>query len=180
MSAEEKESARSAEAKDDGGAAAAGNDVEDGPDGDDGMTFVLPEAKSLSPTARPAGMGGLDLSLAMGMGAAVQREDGAKASGEEGLAMKRATAPVIILFDLPDGSQVEEEFQMGQTIEVLKSFVMEECGIPMAKQTLYLENGTGPLMDPMSIMDYPEIDPRQEVLIRVDGSLEDMEVGAKK
>ena len=110
----------------------------------------------------------------------MQREDGAKASGEEGLAMKRATAPVTILFDLPDGSQVEEEFQMGQTIEVLKSFVMEECGIPMAKQTLYLENGTGPLMDPMSIMDYPEIDPRQEVLIRVDGSLEDMEVGAKK
>ncbi|CAM9341444.1 unnamed protein product, partial [Phaeothamnion confervicola] len=39
-----------------------------------------------------------------------------------------------VVFELPDGSQGEQQFQLGQTVEVLKSFVASEFGIPMAGQ----------------------------------------------
>ena len=144
---------------------------------DEAITFIAPEAKALSPIGRPAGMGSLDLSLAAA--AADQAQDAKTPSAEDDV-LRQATTPVTILFDLPDGSQIEGEFQMGQTIEVLKSYVSVDIGIPMQEQSLYLEDGTGPLMDPMSIMDYPQIDPRKgEVFIRVDGIMDD-DGGAKK
>ena len=140
------------------------------------FTFVVSEAKEFeSPSARPVGMSGLNISAAV---AAAEERPDAKAPSEEEAVVRKATQPVTVLFDLPDGSQIEGDFQMGQTVEVLKSFVAEEADMPMAGQSLFLEDGTGPLMDPMSIMDYRQIDPREEVYIRVDGRMESG--GAKK
>jgi hypothetical protein len=59
-----------------------------------------------------------------------------------------------VVFELPDGSQGESRFKMGQTIEVLKSFVESEYGIPMEEQKLYIDNKL--LLNPMSLLDYPE------------------------
>lgn len=49
------------------------------------------------------------------------------------------------------------QFQMGQTIEVLKSFVDSECGIPMDEQQLFLEDQPDPLMDPLTLLDFPQV-----------------------
>ena len=173
MSAEEKDSF--AEAKETAPPEATGELASGGGSSsaldDEAITFIAPEAKALSPIGRPAGMGSLDLSLAAAV--ADQAQDAKTPSAEDDV-LRQATTPVTILFDLPDGSQIEGEFQMGQTIEVLKSYVSVDIGIPMQEQSLYLEDGTGPLMDPMSIMDYPQIDPRKgEVFIRVDGIMDD-------
>lgn len=70
---------------------------------------------------------------------------------------QEANSPVRVLFDLPDGSQVEQDFQLGQTVEVLKSFLFVEYGIPMMGMELYLDCGVGPLLDPMSLSDYPQV-----------------------
>lgn len=64
---------------------------------------------------------------------------------------------LTVVFDLPDGSQGENSFQLGQTVEVLKSFVESEYGIPMAEQKLYLEDSNKLMADPFSLLDYPEI-----------------------
>jgi len=56
--------------------------------------------------------------------------------------------------------------------------VQLECGIAMGEQKLFLDTGFGPLLDPMSLLDYPQIDSRDEVVIRVEGEMEDG--GAKK
>ena len=42
----------------------------------------------------------------------------------------------------------------GQTVEVLKSYVESEYGIPMGLQTLFLENLL--MMDPLSLLDFAE------------------------
>jgi hypothetical protein len=60
-----------------------------------------------------------------------------------------------IVFDLPDGSQGENNFKLGQTVEVLKSFIESEYGIPMNEQTLYLDDKV--LQNPFSLLDYPEV-----------------------
>jgi hypothetical protein len=60
-----------------------------------------------------------------------------------------------IVFDLPDGSQGENHFKLGQTVEVLKSFIESEYGIPMNEQTLYLDDKV--LQNPFSLLDYPEV-----------------------
>lgn len=64
---------------------------------------------------------------------------------------------VLVVFDLPDGSQGEKSFKLGQTVEVLKSFVESEYGIPMSDQSLFLEDFEGKRLDnPFSLLDYPE------------------------
>eukprot|EP00752_Nemacystus_decipiens_P010804 g9610.t1 len=60
-------------------------------------------------------------------------------------------------------------FQLGQTVEVLKSFIESEFGIPMSGQELYL--GSVLMMDPMSLLDYPEISSGGDVLIVVEGEM---------
>lgn len=42
----------------------------------------------------------------------------------------------------------------GQTVEVLKSYVESEYGIPMSQQFLFLENLL--MMDPLSLLDFAE------------------------
>lgn len=164
-----------------GGACAEAKDSpSDEETAEDVMEFrfdVHPEAKALGSPAhgRPAGLG-LDLSAAVA-GAEPRADD--KLS-EYQLIERQATQPVLVVFELPDGSEVENEFQMGQTVEVLKSFVALECGIPMEDQRLFLVGPTEPapaLLDPMTLLDYPQIDPSAVVVIRVDGDLMD---GAKK
>lgn len=61
---------------------------------------------------------------------------------------------VTVVFDLPDGSQGESKFKLGQTVEVLKSFVESEYGIPMEDQRLYIEDKL--MLNPLSLLDYPE------------------------
>lgn len=76
---------------------------------------------------------------------------------------------IIVVFDLPDGSVGEQEFKLGNTVEVLKSFVEMDYGIPMLEQTMYM--GDQLLMDPMSLLDYPEAKSSDELFVRVEGIL---------
>ena len=76
---------------------------------------------------------------------------------------------VLVVFDLPDGSQGESEFKLGHTVEVLKSFVESEYGIPMASQDMFIEEKH--MLDPLSLLDYPEAKGESEVYIRVEGPL---------
>ena len=41
---------------------------------------------------------------------------------------------ILCIFELPDGSEGEKLFKLGQTVEYLKSFVESEFGIPMNAQ----------------------------------------------
>jgi hypothetical protein len=43
---------------------------------------------------------------------------------------------------------------IGQTVELLKSYVESEFGIPMLEQTLFLEDRL--MMDPLSLLDFSE------------------------
>jgi hypothetical protein len=62
---------------------------------------------------------------------------------------------VQVIFELPDGSQGEpQNFKLGQTVEVLKSYVEVEYGIPMQEQSLYLDDRK--MENPFSLLDYPE------------------------
>mmetsp|Transcript_5661 Transcript_5661/g.7036 ORF Transcript_5661/g.7036 Transcript_5661/m.7036 type:complete len:157 (+) Transcript_5661:53-523(+) len=136
---------------------------------DDDVQFSIIPGKNLGSHISMGKGLNLDLSLA-------SIDTSSKPSAEDRIE-QRANTAVHVLFDLPDGSQVEHDFQLGQTVEVLKSFLSIECGIPMGSQQLFLESGVGPLLDPMSLSDYPQISTEEEVVIRVDG---DMDRGAKK
>ena len=62
---------------------------------------------------------------------------------------------VEITFQLPEGDEICGDFKVGQTVEVLKSFVTEKTKIPMEDQRLYLD---GKLMfDPLSLSDFKDI-----------------------
>eukprot|EP01033_Poteriospumella_lacustris_P015547 gene15547-11127_t len=76
---------------------------------------------------------------------------------------------VLVVFDLPDGSQGEKTFKYGHTVELLKSFVEGEYGIPMTEQSLYLDDRK--LDNPFSLLDYPEVKGCEEIFIRVEGNL---------
>ena len=58
---------------------------------------------------------------------------------------------------------------MGHTVEVLKSFVEEEFEIPMAVQSLYIDDKL--MLDPLSLSDNPQITPSQDCFIRVGGDI---------
>ncbi|CAM9116019.1 unnamed protein product [Choristocarpus tenellus] len=87
----------------------------------------------------------------------------------EGGITNQQAFPVTVIFDLPDGSQADQEFKLGQTVEVLKSYIESEFGIPMAGQTLYL--GSRQMLDPLTLLDYKEINPKEEVYIFVEGNM---------
>ena len=76
---------------------------------------------------------------------------------------------VLVVFDLPDGSQGENVFKLGHTVEVLKSFVESEYGIPMVDQNMFIEEKH--MLDPLSLLDYPEAKGENELFIRVEGPL---------
>ena len=76
---------------------------------------------------------------------------------------------IVVNFELPDGSYGESIFKIGQTTEVLKSFVESEYGIPMDAQTLLLDGQT--MLNPLSLMDFSETKGADEILIVVDGPM---------
>jgi hypothetical protein len=76
---------------------------------------------------------------------------------------------ISVVFELPDGSQGENIFKLGHTVEFLKSFVESEYGIPMGEQNLYLEDAL--MMDPLSLNDFPAGTSGGEMWVRVDGYL---------
>lgn len=78
---------------------------------------------------------------------------------------------ILVNFDLPDGSQGESYFKLGQTVEVLKSFVECEYGIPMQFQIMYIDEK--PMMNPLSLLDFEETRDAKEIFIRVEGPMED-------
>jgi len=59
---------------------------------------------------------------------------------------------ILVVFELPDGSIAEEKFQLGQTVELLKSHIEAEYGISMMEQKLYYEDRL--MLDPLSLLDY--------------------------
>jgi len=70
---------------------------------------------------------------------------------------------------LPTAPLLPSQFQLGQTIEVLKARIESDHSIPMASQRLYL--GSTLLMDPMSIADYPALKSGDARVRVVDGRL---------
>jgi hypothetical protein len=76
---------------------------------------------------------------------------------------------VTVVFELPDGSQGENSFKLGHTVEFLKSYVESEYGIPMADQILFLDDRM--LLDPFSLLDYNEAKGVNEIFVRVEGIL---------
>lgn len=47
---------------------------------------------------------------------------------------------ILCIFELPDGSEGEKLFKLGQTVEYLKSFVENEFGIPMNAQVILIRS----------------------------------------
>eukprot|EP01038_Epipyxis_sp_PR26KG_P014462 gene14462-19410_t len=78
-------------------------------------------------------------------------------------------ASVLVIFDLPDGSQGESSFKLGQTVEVLKSFIEISYGIPMENQKLYIDDKL--MLNPYSLLDFPEAKGCNEIYVRVEGDL---------
>lgn len=63
------------------------------------------------------------------------------------------------------------QFKLGQTVEYLKQFVEVEYGIPMQAQRLFCNDGNMAMMDPLSLLDYPEAKGTPELFVRVEGML---------
>jgi|TARA_B110000090_G_C13073005_1_gene328015 hypothetical protein len=96
----------------------------------------------------------------------------ARKEGDDAIDSERLQeGSVLVNFDLPDGSQGESVFKLGQTVEVLKSYVESEYGIPMESQTMYIENQ--PMMNPLSLLDFSETKNAEEIFIRVEGMMSD-------
>lgn len=124
------------------------------------------ERAGIKSPASPQAMGmQLDLSFA----ADKQRKDAKSSSEDEDEAIPIQEMCITVVFDLPDGSQGESIFKLGQTVEVLKSYVESEYGMPMAEQKMYIEERA--MMNPLSLLDFPEAKGVDEIFIRVTGPL---------
>ena len=66
-------------------------------------------------------------------------------------------------------SKEESVFKLGQTVEVLKSFVESEFGIPMDDQIMSFDGKS--MLNPLSLMDFSETKGVDEILIKVDGPM---------
>ena len=87
---------------------------------DDLLATISP--KLVSPGAEPKPRIGIDIDLL------AKAERNAENTEEDDI-MKRLDAPVLVVFELPDGSEGEKTFKLGQTVEVLKAFVEDEFEI---------------------------------------------------
>lgn len=121
------------------------------------MSTSVNEEPLESPSKKSAG-------LALNFAKMSDRDD---ENGENGIQEQEA----LIIFELPDGSMGESYFKLGQTVEVLKQFVETEYGIPMGDQMLWLDNHDQMMIDPLSLLDYPEAKGAEEIYIRVEGNL---------
>ena len=119
---------------------------------------VTQEALSTNQSAESPLMKGMNLDLSL-----ASRKD----EGDGSFRLQEGS--IVVNFELPDGSFGESIFKLGQTTEVLKSFVESEYGIPMDKQTLFLEGKN--MLNPLSLMDFCETKGADEILIVVDGPM---------
>ena len=127
---------------------------------DDKDTITISNARDLHNTKLNSPlMKGMELNLSL---AAARKDsfDGSHGINEQ---------DVLVVFELPDGSQGENRFKLGHSVEVLKSFVESEYGIPMEDQKLYLEDKL--MLNPFSLLDYPEAKGEEEIFVRVEGYL---------
>lgn len=76
---------------------------------------------------------------------------------------------VLCVFELPDGSQGEAVFRLGQTVELLKAHVERHFGIPMHAQELRLDGQL--MLDPLSLLDYEHTRGAEELFIDVRGEM---------
>ena len=134
------------------------SESKDTPRSEDFMEVAIENFDIRGPPSPSSPVMGLDLSLAP-----------RKAESFEGEHVQEGS--IVVNFDLPDGSQGESVFKLGQTVEVLKSFVESEYGIPMVLQTMYIEER--PMMNPLSLLDFRETKSVEEIYVRVDGPMED-------
>ncbi|KAJ1385420.1 hypothetical protein B484DRAFT_484784 [Ochromonadaceae sp. CCMP2298] len=134
-------------------------DFEDLEDNDDKHTITLNSARNMN-VGSPL-LKGMDLDLSFAGSKDPYRQEGLGVQEQE----------VLVVFELPDGSQGESRFKLGQTVEFLKSFVEQEYSIPMQEQELYIEDRR--LLNPLSLLDYstPEVKGLGEVYVRVEGLL---------
>eukprot|EP00636_Phaeomonas_parva_P016037 CAMPEP_0118855604 /NCGR_PEP_ID=MMETSP1163-20130328/3347_1 /TAXON_ID=124430 /ORGANISM="Phaeomonas parva, Strain CCMP2877" /LENGTH=157 /DNA_ID=CAMNT_0006788521 /DNA_START=303 /DNA_END=776 /DNA_ORIENTATION=+ len=89
---------------------------------------------------------------------------------EDKITLQQET-PVRVVFELPDGSVDEHDFLMGQTVLFLKSYIESEYDIGMERQSLYLNGEL--MLDPLSLLDFPHLDPHEEVYVVVEGEMGD-------
>lgn len=76
---------------------------------------------------------------------------------------------ILVTFELPDGSYIEHDFKLGQTIEFLKSHIEIEVGMPMMQQLFYVDDEL--MIDPLCLLDYDKAIVDNQLFIRVDGPL---------
>lgn len=80
---------------------------------------------------------------------------------------------LTVVFELPDGSQGENIFKLGHTVEYLKWYVEQEYGISMETQKLYYENVL--MVDSFCLLDFPSVEAdAEEIYIQVEGDLPSM------
>ena len=127
---------------------------------DDLLATVSP--KLTSPGAEPKPRIGIDMEL-------LEKAERNAENTEEDDIIKRLDAPVLVVFELPDGSEGEQTFKLGQTVEVLKAFVEDEFEIDMRSCRLYL--GDEEMPDPFSLSDFPQVSPRKACVVRVAGDV---------
>jgi hypothetical protein len=115
----------------------------DAADEKDGMISFEYDAKT---TNIPQSARGINLDLSMAASRFAEEK-----VGED---FRQQEESVTVIFELPDGSQGESKFKLGQTVEFLKSFVESEYGILMQEQVLSIEGRV--MLDPLSLLDYSE------------------------
>ncbi len=118
------------------------------------------------------GEGGERAAMGLGLGLGLNIAETKERAGLGGMmdeCMGLQEQEVEVVFDLPDGSQGEGQFKLGHSIELLKSYVESEYGIPMEDQRMYIDDKM--MLDPLSLLDYPEAKGLSEIFIRVEGTL---------
>jgi hypothetical protein len=145
------------------------DDYKDGVYEDDGSMIVINEQQShkeeFPSHSSPHKMVALDLSFATADDKHSRHRPKASSIDEPDIQER----DLNIVFDLPDGSQSENFFKLGHTVEFLKSYVESEYGIPMTEQTLFLDDKV--LFDPYSLLDYPEVKGKPSTLLVPPNSL---------
>jgi len=126
---------------------------------EDKDTIRVTDAQNGSKLHSPPALRGMELNLSFAAERKDSQDDSAQIQEQD----------VLVIFELPDGSQGESKFRLGQTVELLKSFVESEYGIPMEDQKLYLEDKL--MLNPLSLLDYPEAKGEEEIFVRVEGYL---------
>lgn len=71
---------------------------------------------------------------------------------------------------MPDGSQQNLSLKIGETIQNIKQLLEDQYNIPTNSVTLSLD-GVGPMIDPLSLNDFPTIMAEKKAVIRVQQTL---------